>query len=227
MELKNYIGAKVISQKGEVGVVVKAENDKITAKYVNRRVDYSYNQFLSNSIKFEDDNLQKKIEEEIRLINNTNEQLRFRNQMARRFDDAFNFQFMDTSNVMTYREVENYYSILRLGPGRGINVKDEYIILISNIEKKRGEFNYHDNFTNDNKFIYSGEGLIGDQSLDGGNLEIVNSKENNKKLILIIKESSTKYYVQGEWKYESHYEDTEEDSKHNLRKVYKFVLVKA
>lgn len=49
------------------------------------------------------------------------------------------------------------------------------MVLISSISKAEGNFVYHDKWTSDGEYIYSGEGKTGDQAMSKGNLAIKSS----------------------------------------------------
>ena len=59
---------------------------------------------------------------------------------------------------MTYSEVEEQFGIKISGFGRGINITDKSVVLISSIDKAKENFVYHDHWTEEGDYIYSGEG---------------------------------------------------------------------
>lgn len=126
-----------------------------------------------------------------------------------------------------YDEVEKEFGISIAHYGRGINVTDSAIILISSIIKKSKEnFVYHDVWTPDGDFIYSGEGKKGDQQLNRGNKALADTKSNNKEIHLFIKFSSAEYYYQGVFELVDYTYEDDRDEKGNVRKEYKFRLRK-
>lgn len=142
------------------------------------------------------------------------------------FGEDYHSEYLKTKPTLTYQEVEKLFGIQISGFGRGINPTASSVVLISVIEKKKDLFVYHDRWTADGDYIYSGEGKSGDQSMTRGNAAIKNAKHDNKKLHLLVKFSSDKYIYQGVFElvdYE-YVDDKGEDGL--LRKEYKFRLKK-
>ena len=128
--------------------------------------------------------------------------------------------------VLTYQEVESRHDIIRWPIGRGINPKETEIVLISSIDEANDSFTYHDRWTADGDYIYSGEGSDGDQSLTNGNLAIVKAAADGKKIRLYVKFSPREYYYQGVFELVDYTYEDEKDREGNIRKEYKFRLRK-
>ena len=96
--------------------------------------------------------------------------------------------------------------------------------MISNINRVGGQFVYHDRWTADGDFIYSGEGSVGDQVMNASNRAIRDAKKDGKTIHLFIKLSPQEYYYQGAFELVSYSLENEKDSTGNLRKEYKFRL---
>ena len=142
------------------------------------------------------------------------------------FGEDYHSEYLKTKPTLTYQEVEKLFGIQISGFGRGINPTAASVVLISVIEKKKDSFVYHDRWTADGDYIYSGEGKSGNQSMTRGNAAILNAKRDNKKIDLLVKFSSDKYIYQGVFElvdYE-YVDDKGEDGL--LRKEYKFHLRK-
>ena len=142
------------------------------------------------------------------------------------FGEDYHSEYLKTKPTLTYQEVEKIFGIQISGFGRGINSTASSVVLISVIEKKKDSFVYHDRWTVDGEYIYSGEGKSGDQSMTRGNAAILNAKRDNKKIDLLVKFSSDKYIYQGVFElvdYE-YVDDKGEDGL--IRKEYKFRLRK-
>lgn len=99
--------------------------------------------------------------------------------------------------ILTYQQVEEQFGIKITGFGRGINVTPSKVVLISSISKAEGNFVYHDKWTSDGEYIYSGEGKTGDQAMSKGNLAIKNAAMDGKEIHLFVKFSPKDYYYQG------------------------------
>lgn len=129
--------------------------------------------------------------------------------------------------ILTYQQVEDQYGIRITGFGRGINPTDSAVILISSIGKSSGKFVYHDKWTKDGDYLYSGEGRTGDQTMTKGNLAIKNAKHDGKQIHLFVKFSPQEYYYQGIFTLVDYTYEDEKDGDGNTRKEYKFRLRKA
>ena len=142
------------------------------------------------------------------------------------FGEDYHSEYLKTKPTLTYQEVEKLFGIQISGFGRGINPTASSVVLISVIEKKKDSFVYHDRWTTDGDYIYSGEGKSGDQSMTRGNAAILNAKRDNKKIDLLVKFSSDKYIYQGVFEFVDYecVDDKGEDGL--LRKEYKFRLRK-
>lgn len=61
--------------------------------------------------------------------------------------------------ILTYQQVEEQFGIKIAGFGRGIiNRTPSTVVLISSVNKKKAGFVYHDHWTTDGDYMYSGEG---------------------------------------------------------------------
>ena len=135
-------------------------------------------------------------------------------------------KYLDLSHCLTYQEVERDYGIQISGFGRGINPIKDSVVLISSINKANDKFVYHDHWTVDGQYIYSGEGKNGDQTMTAGNLAIKNAEKDGKVIHLFVKFSPQEYYYQGEFTLVEYTHENEKDEEGNLRKEYKFKLGK-
>ena len=128
--------------------------------------------------------------------------------------------------ILTYQQVETQFGIRISGFGRGINPTTNTVVLISSINKAAGNFVYHDRWTVDGDYIYSGEGKTGDQKMTKGNLEIRDATRNCKKIHLFVKFSPQEYYYQGVFELVNYTYEDDKDEDGNTRKEYKFLLRK-
>ena len=112
------------------------------------------------------------------------------------------------------------------GFGREINRTESTLVLISSVEKKKTGFVYHDHWTIEGDYIYSGEGKTGDQRLSAGNKAIINAAKENKVIHLFVKLSPQEYYYQGIFELVDYSYENEKDEDGNMRKEYKFRLRK-
>lgn len=149
-------------------------------------------------------------------------------KVAKTLDDMFgkdyHVSYLARSPILTYQEVEAQFGISITGFGKGINPTDSAVVLISSIGKADGNFVYHDRWTADGDYLYSGEGKTGDQQMTRGNLAIKNAERDMKPIFLFVKLSPQEYYYQGVFKLVSYTYENEKDENGRLRKEFKFRL---
>ena len=107
-----------------------------------------------------------------------------------------------------------------------INPTPTKVVLVSSISKAGGNFVYHDRWTTDGDYLYSGEGRTGDQTMTKGNLAIKNAAADGKEIHLFVKFSPQEYYYQGVFTLADYTYEEEKDENGDLRKEYKFRLRK-
>ena len=158
-----------------------------------------------------------------------------KNRLARRnmylsidemFGEDYHVKYLTRQPILTYSEVETQFGIKISGFGRGINITDDSVVLISSIDKANGNFVYHDHWTEEGDYIYSGEGKNGDQILSRGNSAILNAEYWGKTLYLFVKFSPREYYFQGKFVLVDYKYEDDRDASGNMRKEYKFRLRK-
>ena len=229
--MDTIIGKQVTHKQYGEGTIVKVDDNSIVVDFGTTKKKFSLDMFLG-FFKV-DDEVSTVITEKI-AANKRAKAAEKEAEKRRREEEEFNAKFgadynvrhLERSSVLSSSDVGKKYGINRSGFGRGINVTDDAIILISSLIKDGTRYTYHDHFDVNGDFIYSGEGQNGDQTMTRGNRAIVEAAQNNKKIILIIKASPTEYMPQGEY-YLVEYtveDDTGEDGEQ--RKEYKFRLRK-
>ena len=72
------------------------------------------------------------------------------------FDEDYHVEKLMRQPILTYQQVEEQFGIKISGFGRGINSTDTTIVLISSIGRSGGKFVYHDRWTANGDYIYSG-----------------------------------------------------------------------
>lgn len=167
--------------------------------------------------------------EEVQTIN-TATSPRAKSQKAKNIDEMFSADYhashLARHPILTYQQVEDHFGINIAGFGRGINPTASTVVLISSIGTSSGNFVYHDKWTEDGDYLYSGEGRTGDQTMTKGNLAIKNAERDNKALHLFVKFSPKEYYYQGVFTLVDYTYEDEQDKSGNVRKEYKFRLRK-
>jgi len=142
------------------------------------------------------------------------------------FSEDYHAAHLARQPILTYQQVEEQFGIQISGFGRGINPTPTKVVLISSIDKSGGKFVYHDRWTAEGDYIYSGEGKSGDQTMSKGNLAIKNAARDGKKIHLFVKFSPRDYYYQGVFELIDYIYEDEKDENGNTRKEYKFRLRK-
>ena len=107
------------------------------------------------------------------------------------------------------------------GGGMIYTVKNNTLVLIS---KHTPDAIYQDE-PKDGKYIYTGMGQVGDQTITLGNKRLVNAKRDNTNVYLFITYAPNKFEYYGKVELnDAYYFDLEKDVKGNNRKVLKFPL---
>ncbi|SHG68945.1 HNH endonuclease [Halobaculum gomorrense] len=90
------------------------------------------------------------------------------------------------------------------------------------------EHGYSDRFLDNGLFVYSGEGRVGDMTLDGGNGRILNHKENGDSLLVFEKvgeqNGADVVTYDGEYEYVDHYWERAPDDNDEMRDAVRFKL---
>ncbi|WP_254768040.1 HNH endonuclease [Salinilacihabitans rarus] len=90
------------------------------------------------------------------------------------------------------------------------------------------EHGYSDRFLDNGLFVYSGEGRLGDMTLDGGNERILKHKENGDSLLVFEKvgeqNGADVVTYDGEYEYVDHYWERAPDDNDEMRDAVRFKL---
>lgn len=141
-----------------------------------------------------------------------------------KFGADYNLKLLNKTPILTYKDVEAKHGIQISGFGRGINPKDDCVVLISTVDGNSDHFTYHDKWNLDGHYEYSGEGSTGDQTLTKGNKAIVDAAENGKPIYLYVKFGPQEYYPQGIMKLLEYKIIQAPDKNGNMRKEIVFIL---
>lgn len=142
------------------------------------------------------------------------------------FEQDYHVEKLAREPILTFEQVEEQFGIKIAGFGKGINPTSDTVVLISSIKVSGGAFVYHDRWTGDGDYIYSGENKLGDQRMVKGNFEICNAKQSGKEIHLFVKFSPHEYYYQGVFELVGYTYEDDYDADGDLRKEYKFRLRK-
>ena len=246
------IGLKVKHTVFGAGVITELEGNYITIEFAAKITKFVYPDAFGKFIKSEDPAVQQSIVDSINDAKAAAEQKRQAEEAARKaaeeqrrttvavaapkakkaktldemFAPDYHAEKLARQPILTYQQVEDQFGIHISGFGRGINPTDSTVVLISSIGKASGNFVYHDKWTADGDYLYSGEGKTGDQTMTKGNLAIRDAAHNRKKIHLFVKFSPQEYYYQGIFDLVDYTYEDEKDEDGNIRKEYKFRLRK-
>jgi len=243
------IGLKVKHTVFGSGVITEMKGNYITVEFAAKTTKFVYPDAFEKFIKAEDSVLQQAIVDEINDAKAAAEQKRQAEEAARKaaeeqrraaaavaapkaktldemFAPDYHAEKLARQPILTYQQVEDQFGIRISGFGRGINPTDNTVVLISSIGKASGNFVYHDKWTANGDYLYSGEGKTGDQAMTKGNLAIRDAARNGKKIHLFVKFSPQEYYYQGIFELVDYTYEDEKDEDGNIRKEYKFRLRK-
>jgi hypothetical protein len=217
-----------------VGTVTEFDGKYITIQFVGRTSRFVYPDAFDKFLKAEDPTVQEAIMADIVAAKQAENERRQAAAVATRktenieegFGPDYNVEHLARQPILTYQQVEEQFGIKISGFGRGINKTPLTVVLISSVDKRKSGFVYHDHWTQDGDYIYSGEGKTGDQTMSSGNRAIVNAAAEGKSIHLFVKFSPQEYYYQGVFELVDYtYEDDVDENGHT-RKEYKFRLRK-
>lgn len=248
----NLEGMKVTHKVFGEGIVTEFDNKYITIQFAAKSSKFTYPDAFKKFIKAENAEIQEAIMNDISESKRAEDEKRQAEIAAHKaeqerkaierqattstkrkvkniedgFDQNYNVAHLARNPILTYQEVEEQFKIKIAGFGRGINKTPSTVVLISSIDKKKSGFVYHDKWTTDGDYIYSGEGKNGDQTMASGNRAIVSAADDGKAIHLFVKFSPQEYYYQGVFGLVDYTYENDVDETGNTRKEYKFRLRK-
>lgn len=233
------------------GVITGVSGNYLTIKFAVKESKFVYPDAFEKFIVADDASIQAEIMEEINDIKLAAEAQRQAAETARKaeedrraaerqavpatrnrgniedgFGPDYNVRHLAKQPILTYQQVEGQFGIKIAGFGRGINRTPSTVVLISSVDKEKAGFVYHDHWTPDGDYMYSGEGKTGDQQLTLGNKAIIDAERDGKAIHLFVKFSPQEYYYQGVFSLVDYTYEDDKDESGNVRKEYKFRLKK-
>lgn len=201
------IGLRVKHATFGVGTITEQDDNYITVAFATKVTKFVSPDAFEKYIRAEDDDIQTQILANITEMklatmakrqikgdkwkaqeqNHTVKQTQHKKKektLGEMFVADYHVEKLARQPVLTYQQVEEQFGIRIAGFGRGINSTDKSVVLISSIGKSSGKFVYHDRWTEDGDYLYSGEGKSGDQVMTKGNLAIKDAARNGKKICL-------------------------------------------
>lgn len=228
------------------GVIVDVCGSILTIQFSSRKSKFIYPDCFEGYIVAEDTSIHAAIISEIKMAklakrerqekenaitpremqNNAVPSARKCRSIEEGFGPDYHVQYLARQPILTYQQVEEQFGIKITGFGRGINRTSSTVVLISSVDRKKTGFVYHDRWTTEGDYIYSGEGKTGDQTMTSGNKAIVDAERDGKLIHLFVKFSPQEYYYQGVFTLVGYTYEDDNDEVGNLRKEYKFRLKK-
>lgn len=234
-----------------IGVITEVSDNSLTVKFETKESKFVYpdafekflvvenlslqaeimeeikSKKLADEVKRQAEEEDRKAEEELRAAKRqTAPKTRNRRNIEDGFGPDYNVRHLAKQPILTYQQVEEQFGIKIAGFGRGINRTPSTVVLISSVDKKKSGFVYHDHWTSDGDYMYSGEGKTGDQQMTLGNKAIVNAERDGKLIHLFVKFSPQEYYYQGVFSLVDYTYEDDKDESGTVRKEYKFRLRK-
>ena len=251
MNSADLLNLKVRHKVWGIGIITNISNNYLTVKFAIKESKFVYPDAFEKFIVADEDSVQAEIIEEInnkkltteiqrqtaeevhkteiksRLVGkNTTSTAKNKRNIEDGFGSDYNVKHLAKQPILTYRQIEEQFGIKIAGFGRGINRTSSTVVLISSIDRKKSDFVYHDHWTTDGDYMYSGEGKTGDQQMTLGNKAIVNAQSDGKEIHLFVKFSPQEYYYQGIFSLVDYTYEDDKDETGNVRKEYKFRLRK-
>lgn len=166
----------------------------------------------------------KETEERKKLEDASRRKPKAKKSFDEKFGADYNLALLNKTPVLTYKDVESKHNIQIFGFGRGINPKDDCVVLISTVGENSDHFTYYDKWNHEGHYEYSGEGSTGDQTLTKGNKAIIDDAENGNPIYLYVKFGPQEYYPQGIMKLIEYKTIQAPDKNGDTRKEYVFIL---
>ena len=251
MSSADLLDLKVKHKVFGIGVITGVSGNYLTIKFTAKESKFVYPDAFEKFIVADDASVQAAIMEEINNIKLAAEAQRKEAEATRKaeeerhaaerqavpatrnreniedgFGPDYNVRHLAKQPILTYQQVEEQFGIKISGFGRGINRTPSTVVLISSVYKKKASFVYHDHWTPDGDYMYSGEGKTGDQQMTLGNKAIVDAERDGKTIHLFVKFSPQEYYYQGIFSLVDYTYEDDKDESGNVRKEYKFRLRK-
>lgn len=229
--IQELIGVEVYSKQYGKGKITSTSGDKFTVSFESEAKTYLYPLAFEKGLDVDEEtktkaiNLLNESRKKKKEIDPKPEPIEFN---GGRFGPDYNFEHLQKQPILTRQEVEEQFGF-NLSFGKGINTSrlNSNIVLISVISKEHGFFVYHDHWTQEGDYIYSGEGKNGDQSLVRGNRAIINAKDEHKTIHLFVKFSPQEYFYQGVFELIDYTYEDDFGADKKIRKEYKFRLRKS
>ena len=217
----NLVGIKVKHKAFGAGKVTELDAQYVTIAFEAKTTKFVFPDCFENFVKAEDASVQSAIDKMIVDAKIAEEQKKQEEETARKateeqrsasiatpaskakktldemFAPDYHAEKLARQPILIYQQVEEQFGIRISGFGRGINPTDNTVVLISSIGKASGNFVYHDKWTLDGDYLYSGEGKTGDQTMTKGNLAIRDAARNGNKIHLFVKFSPQDFTIKG------------------------------
>lgn len=184
----NLLNLKVKHKVFGNGVVTGISDNLMTIQFASKVSNFVYPDAFETFIVAEDTSVQSEILSEIENNKRTVRKQRLAEETARKAEKELR---VTERNGTPSRRIRNN---IEDGFGPDYNVRHlakQPILTFKQVEEQFGiriaGFGYHDHWTTDGDYIYSGEGKTGDQTMSLGNKAIVDAENDEKKIHLFVK----------------------------------------
>lgn len=142
-----------------------------------------------------------------------------------RISDVPQRPFFEIGNHYLRKELHNQFKGQRQ---HGISTPASESFIFVFTDPSSEEFGYSDEFLDNGLFVYSGEGQVGNMTMEGGNKRILRHEENGDSLYIFEKvgeeNGADVVAYDGEYRYVDHYWEKAPDDNGELREAVRFKL---
>ncbi len=207
----NLKGKKVILKDGSIGEVL--EHDNYVHVFVNGKLmKFNYKFAFENGfLRLADESLQETVTSDVEELERKDKEIsdKFKRKVYRQsiyiwkldklINSSYNGKYLEQEYLYHYSDIEKMYGFKIDTRQKEVNITDENIILVSLIKKDCRNYIYKDYFTDDGDYIFCRTAKGSLNTFYKENYTIINSKDLNKKIILLVRLSPGQYYDQGEF----------------------------
>ena len=207
----NLKGKKVILKDGSIGEVL--EHDKYVHVFVNDKLmKFNFKHAFENGfLRLVDESLEETLNSDVSKLKKHEKEIsdKFKRKVYRQsihvwkldklINSSYNGKYLEQEYLYNYSDIEKTYGFKIDSRQKEVNITDENIILVSSIQRNRRDYIYKDYFIDDGDYIFCRTAKGSLNTFYKENYTIINSKDLNKKIILLVRLTPRQYYDQGEF----------------------------
>ena len=207
----NLKGKKVILKDGSIGEVL--EHDNYVHVFVNDKLmKFNFKHAFENGfLRLVDESLEETLNSDVAKLKKHEKEIsdKFKRKVYRQsihvwnldklINSSYNGKYLEQEYLYNYSDIEKTYGFKIDSRQKEVNITSENIILVSSIQRNCRDYIYKDYFTDDGDYIFSRTAKGSLNTFYKENYTIINSKDLNKKIILLVRFSPGQYYDQGEF----------------------------